>query len=81
DAMLNERKWILYSGSLDKSVKVWKVTESGAPGQHNHQPPPRLSVSGPPRVSVTGPPQRHSVSSNNDFPRVSSIRKMGSRRY
>jgi WD40 repeat protein len=80
DAMLNEKKWILYSGSLDKSVKVWKVTESGAPGQH-HQPPPRLSVSGPPpRLSVSGPPPRLSVSSG-DFPRVSSIRKMGSRRY
>ncbi|GAU47357.1 hypothetical protein TSUD_190230 [Trifolium subterraneum] len=82
DAMLNEKKWILYSGSLDKSVKVWKVSENVSPGQHSHQPPPRLSVSGPPpRISFTGPPQRISVSSTDQFPRVSSIRKMGSRRY
>lgn len=64
DAMLNERRWILYSGSLDKSVKVWKVNESAAaPGQQNNHPQlPRASVSG-------------------EFPRVSSLRKMGSRRY
>ncbi|XP_061374492.1 protein JINGUBANG-like [Gastrolobium bilobum] len=61
DAMCNERRWILYSGSLDKSVKVWRVSETPPPGtmQNNHQPP-RLST---------------------EFPRVSSLRKMGSRRY
>ncbi|XP_057449471.1 protein JINGUBANG-like [Lotus japonicus] len=61
EAMCNERRWILYSGSLDKSVKVWKVSESLPPGQqppqHNYQP--RLSA---------------------EFPRVSSLKKMGSRR-
>ncbi|XP_004511983.1 protein JINGUBANG [Cicer arietinum] len=62
DAMCNERRWILYSGSLDKSVKVWKVSESGPTGQqnNNHPPPPRLS---------------------GELPRVSSLRKMGSRRF
>lgn len=65
DAMCNERRWILYSGSLDKSVKVWKVAENPAIGHnHNHQPP-RLSVDQYPR----------------ELPRVSSLRKMGSRRY
>ncbi|XP_027362231.1 protein JINGUBANG [Abrus precatorius] len=45
DAMCNERRWILYSGSLDKSVKVWKVSENptSAP-PHHHPQPPRLSV-------------------------------------
>ncbi|KAJ1419093.1 WD40/YVTN repeat-like-containing domain superfamily [Sesbania bispinosa] len=61
DAMCNERRWILYSGSLDKSVKVWRVSENAASTsqQSNHQPP------------------RRSV----EFPRVSSLRKMGSKRY
>lgn len=63
DVMLHERKWILYSGSLDKSVKVWKVKENAPPGQQTHQQAPRLSVS------------------SGEFPRVSSLRKMGSRRY
>lgn len=62
ETMLNERRWILYSGSLDKSVKVWRVSESGgAPPQNNQPQPPRLS--------------------SDQFPRVSSLRKMGSRRY
>ncbi|KAL2327392.1 hypothetical protein Fmac_020819 [Flemingia macrophylla] len=59
NAMCNDHKWILYSGSLDKSVKVWKVAENVAV-QTNVQPP-RLSL--------------------DQFPRVSSLRKMGSRRY
>ena len=62
EAMCNERRWILYSGSLDKSVKVWKVSENiNAGAQNNNHQPPRLSV--------------------DQFPRVSSLRKMGSRRY
>ena len=62
EAMCNERRWILYSGSLDKSVKVWKVSENVYAGaQNNNHQPPRLSV--------------------DQFPRVSSLRKMGSRRY
>ncbi|KAL3583655.1 hypothetical protein D5086_014716 [Populus alba] len=27
----NERRWILYSGSLDKSVKMWRVSENAPP--------------------------------------------------
>ncbi|KAK7367486.1 hypothetical protein VNO80_09498 [Phaseolus coccineus] len=49
DAMCNERRWILYSGSLDKSVKMWKVSENATP-QNNHQPP-KLSVDHFPRLS------------------------------
>ncbi|CAL0331825.1 unnamed protein product [Lupinus luteus] len=37
DAMCNERRWILYSGSLDKSVKVWKVSENALTDYNNHQ--------------------------------------------
>ncbi|KAK7406608.1 hypothetical protein VNO78_08237 [Psophocarpus tetragonolobus] len=59
EAMCNERRWILYSGSLDKSVKVWKVSENTT-GQINHQPQ-RLSV--------------------DQFPRLASLKKMGSKRY
>nr|KYP66681.1 F-box/WD repeat-containing protein pof1 [Cajanus cajan] len=59
DAMCNERKWILYSGSLDKSVKVWKVSENAAA-------PTNVQL---PRLSA------------DQFPRSSSLRKMGSRRY
>ncbi|TKY70524.1 Myosin heavy chain kinase B [Spatholobus suberectus] len=61
DAMCNERRWILYSGSLDKSVKVWKVSESASSAAQSNAQPPRLSV--------------------DHFPRLSSLRKMGSRRY
>ncbi|KAE9596650.1 putative [Myosin heavy-chain] kinase transcription factor WD40-like family [Lupinus albus] len=67
DAMCNERRWILYSGSLDKSVKVWKVSENAATGHggHNNNQATRLSVD----------------SYTRELPRVSSLRKMGSRRY
>lgn len=34
----NNRRWVLYSGSLDKSVKVWSVT-----GQLSHNAPPPLA--------------------------------------
>ncbi|CAK7339466.1 unnamed protein product [Dovyalis caffra] len=30
-ASTNERRWILYSGSLDKSVKMWRVSENAPP--------------------------------------------------
>ncbi|KAK7309243.1 hypothetical protein RJT34_05807 [Clitoria ternatea] len=60
DAMCNDRRWILYSGSLDKSVKVWKVSEIATVHNHHHHPP-RLSV--------------------DHFPRVPSLRKMGSKRF
>lgn len=59
----NDKRWILYSGSLDKSVKVWKVSENGGCGHNNNNnyyQQPRLSA---------------------EYPRVSSLRKMGSRRY
>ncbi|CAD5178818.1 unnamed protein product [Musa acuminata subsp. malaccensis] len=32
-------RWVIYSGSLDKSVKVWKVAESAASASGNPQPP------------------------------------------
>ncbi|XP_047177501.1 protein JINGUBANG-like [Vigna umbellata] len=59
DGMCNERRWILYSGSLDKSVKMWKVSEN-ATAQHNHQAP------------------RQSV---DLFPIVSSLKRVGSKRF
>ncbi|XP_057760059.1 protein JINGUBANG-like [Arachis stenosperma] len=59
EAMLNDKKWIVYSGSLDKSVKVWRVCENAPPSQHGHQ----------------------QSRTSSEFPRVSSLRKMGSRRY
>ncbi|KAK7307589.1 hypothetical protein VNO77_40789 [Canavalia gladiata] len=59
DAMCNDKRWILYSGSLDKSVNVWRVSENNSPC--NNQQPPRNSA--------------------DNFPRASSLRKMGSRRY
>ncbi|KAI9071101.1 hypothetical protein K1719_046942 [Acacia pycnantha] len=34
EAMCNERRWILYSGSLDKSVKTWRVSEQSHVQQH-----------------------------------------------
>ncbi|CAJ1929832.1 unnamed protein product [Sphenostylis stenocarpa] len=49
DAMCNERRWILYSGSLDKSVKVWKVSENATTPTTTH--PPRGSVDHFPPVS------------------------------
>uniref|UniRef100_A0A0D3BLE9 Uncharacterized protein n=2 Tax=Brassica TaxID=3705 RepID=A0A0D3BLE9_BRAOL len=38
--MVNEgdRKWIIYSGSLDKSVKVWRVTERMATWREMDEP-------------------------------------------
>ncbi|MED6120596.1 hypothetical protein PIB30_022255 [Stylosanthes scabra] len=61
EAMLNDKKWIVYSGSLDKSVKVWRVAENW---QGNY-----------------GGNQGHQSRASSEFPRVSSLRKMGSRRY
>lgn len=31
-----ERRWVVYSGSLDKSVKVWSASESGSNNQVKH---------------------------------------------
>lgn len=59
EAMCGERRWILYSGSLDKSVKMWKVSE-----QSSH--------------TAAAAAQRNST---EVYPRASSLRKMGSRRY
>ncbi|ESW32797.1 hypothetical protein PHAVU_001G017900 [Phaseolus vulgaris] len=36
-AAARDRRWILYSGSLDKSVKVWSVSESMNNNQGMHQ--------------------------------------------
>lgn len=32
-----DKRWILYSGSLDKSVKMWRVSEQAAPLRQDHQ--------------------------------------------
>ncbi|KAI4314912.1 hypothetical protein L6164_027774 [Bauhinia variegata] len=65
EAKAGERSWILYSGSLDKSVKMWKVSEQAPVTVQNPQAP-RMSVDAYPGGSVS---------------RLSSMRKMGSRRY
>lgn len=31
ETVSNEKRWILYSGSLDKSVKMWRVSENSPP--------------------------------------------------
>ncbi|KAK8938788.1 Guanine nucleotide-binding protein subunit beta-like protein [Platanthera zijinensis] len=33
EAAVERRRWVVYSGSLDKSIKVWKVSDSAAPPQ------------------------------------------------
>lgn len=33
----SDRRWIVYSGSLDKSVKIWRVSGNMAPMQTHHQ--------------------------------------------
>ncbi|GKU99057.1 hypothetical protein SLEP1_g11963 [Rubroshorea leprosula] len=35
DAIAGENRWILYSGSLDKSVKMWRVSEQAPPMMQN----------------------------------------------
>ncbi|OMO84166.1 hypothetical protein COLO4_22189 [Corchorus olitorius] len=32
-----EKRWILYSGSLDKSVKMWRISEKAPPMTQSHQ--------------------------------------------
>ncbi|KAF7809779.1 protein JINGUBANG-like [Senna tora] len=59
DAMCGERRWMLYSGSLDKSVKMWRVSQ---PQHHHHH-------------------QSQRNSTDASYPRVMSMRKMGSKRY
>ncbi|GAB4847044.1 hypothetical protein Ancab_026056 [Ancistrocladus abbreviatus] len=34
EASERDRRWILYSGSLDKSVKMWRISEQAAETQH-----------------------------------------------
>lgn len=34
EAKKGDKKWILYSGSLDKSVKVWRISEQAPETQH-----------------------------------------------
>jgi len=31
ESVSGERRWIVYSGSLDRSVKMWRVSESSPP--------------------------------------------------
>ncbi|XP_028763981.1 protein JINGUBANG-like [Neltuma alba] len=48
EARNGEPQWIIYSGSLDKSVKKWKVSETPPATYHNHQQQ-RQSVDAYPR--------------------------------
>ncbi|KAJ8475685.1 hypothetical protein OPV22_019412 [Ensete ventricosum] len=46
-------RWVIYSGSLDKSVKVWKVAEPAASASGNPQPPAlRWDDRGTPRYDL-----------------------------
>ncbi|XP_054822931.1 protein JINGUBANG-like [Prosopis cineraria] len=49
EAAIGEQRWILYSGSLDKSVKKWKVSEKLPATAHNYQQQ-RLSMDAHPRA-------------------------------
>lgn len=39
ESSASERRWIVYSGSLDKSVKMWMVSEQAPPMQRGAQQP------------------------------------------
>lgn len=54
ETMCNERRWILYSGSLDKSVKTWRVSEHS----HIHHQSHRNMIEVYPRSSSRSPSQR-----------------------
>lgn len=67
----NEKRWMVYSGSLDKSVKMWRVSEK-PPGmvpnqQHQHYPTADCGYAKRPSLRRT--------------PSVSSIGRMGSIRF
>lgn len=50
EAAEGDRRWIVYSGSLDKSVKMWRVSEQPPPPSTSpilHSPPRHLSESSP----------------------------------
>ncbi|KAL0725979.1 hypothetical protein Bca4012_022072 [Brassica carinata] len=45
-SMEGDRKWIIYSGSLDKSVKVWRVSEKMATWREMEEPAAAAASSG-----------------------------------
>ncbi|KAH7566497.1 hypothetical protein ACOSP7_023006 [Xanthoceras sorbifolium] len=58
DTIAGEKQWILYSGSLDKSVKMWRVSELASPSmeQNNNNNPSSDDCGAPGPTSLSYAP-------------------------